>query len=539
MSYKNSNRAIFTPLIISISIVVGIFAGRMLSGPQAVMPTSGERQTYGKLDMIISMIDKNYVDTVDSRKMVEDAIPSLLKKLDPHTVYIPSKDFENVNEDLRGNFGGIGVQFIMHRDTVAVVKVVPNGPSQLAGIIDGDRIVKVNDTIIAGKKMSNTKIMSMMRGKIGTKIKITIARKGKKKLINKTIDRGAIPLTSVDVAYMMDEEIGYIKVSKFAMDTYDEFFKGLNKLKEKGMKKLIIDLRENTGGFLGNAINMINEFLPDQKLIVYTEGKASNRTDFLSNGNGKFQDLPIAVLIDEASASASEILAGAVQDNDRGYIIGRRSFGKGLVQEQRRLPDGSALRLTVSRYYTPSGRCIQKSYKNGKKDYYSEIYKRFEHGEFSERDSIHLNDSLKYKTVNGRTVYGGGGIMPDVFIPIDTLGISTYLRKLMTKAIVYRFSFDYVDSHRKDFVNRRDYKSILEYIKKQNLIDQLVVFAKKEGVKRDSKGLKHSREIIETRLYAYIARHLIDNDGYYPIIRNIDNTLNKAYDVIKEGKPLK
>lgn len=539
MSYKNSSRAIITPLLISISIVIGLIVGRMLSNPQISSPSNIEKQIYGKLDMIINMIDNNYVDTIDTKQMVEDAIPNLLKKLDPHTVYIPSKDFESVNEELRGDFGGIGVQFIMYLDTVAVVKVVEGGPSQKAGIIDGDRIVKVNDTLIAGKKMDNNKIMSMMRGEIGTKVKITIARKGNKRLIHKTINRGVIPLTSIDVAYMMDKGTGYIKVNKFAMDTYDEFMKSLIKLKAEGMNKLIVDLRENTGGFLGNAINMINEFLPNQKLIVYTEGKSSPRTDFLSNGNGRFQNIPIAVIIDEASASASEIFAGAIQDNDRGYIIGRRSFGKGLVQEQRMLPDGSALRLTVSRYYTPSGRCIQKSYENGKKDYYSEIYKRFEHGEFSERDSIHMIDSLKYKTVGGRNVYGGGGIMPDVFVPLDTLGISNYLRKLSSEAIMYRFSFAYVDSHRAEFKDKKDYKSILKYIQSKDIVNQLVEFAEKKGIQRDPIGLRESRQIIEIRLYAYIARHIIDNDGFYPIIRGIDATLNKAYEVLNEAKPLK
>jgi len=539
MAYKNNKRSIITPIIIALSIVFGIFAGRMFNGQKSVITSSSDRQSHGKLDLIINMLDKSYVDTLDTKQMVEGVIPGLLKKLDPHTVYIPAKRFDVANEDLRGNFGGVGVQFIMHRDTVAVVKVVPNGPSFKAGLMDGDRIVKVNDTVIAGVKKKNTDIMDMMRGRIGSTVKLSIKRKGKKKLINKKIERGQIPLKSVDVAYMMDDEIAYIKVSKFAIDTYDEFVQGLDTLKHKGMKKLIVDLRGNQGGYLGNAINMINELLPNQKIIVYTEGKARARTDYLSNGNGKYQNLPVAVLIDEESASASEIFAGAIQDNDRGYIVGRRSFGKGLVQEQRRLPDGSALRITVSRYYTPSGRCIQKSYEEGKNNYYSEIYRRYAHGEFSERDSIHFNDSLKYKTTAGRTVYGGGGIMPDKFIPLDTSGMSNYLTKISKNALIYTFSFDYVDSHRDELKNMKDYKSILKYAKSKGLLNKLIKHAEKKGVKKDAKGYKVSKDIIETRLYAYFARHLIDDDGFYPIIRDIDITLNKAYDIIKEGKPLK
>lgn len=539
MTYKNSNRSIITPLIIAISILIGIFVGRFMNSQPTQIHASGGDKPYGKLDMIVRMIDKSYVDTVDTKQMVEDAIPSIIKKLDPHTVYIPSEDFEGVNEGLRGNFGGIGVQFLMHKDTVAVVKVIPNGPSQKAGIIDGDRIVKVNDTLIAGLKMNNEKIMKMMRGEIGSKIKLTIKRKNKKKLFTKKIERGVIPLKSVDIAYMMNDTLAYIKVNKFAMNTYNEFVSGLVKLEKKGMKKLIVDLRGNTGGFLGNAINMINEFLPNKRIIVYTEGKSSPRTDYLANGKGRFMNLPVAVLIDEESASASEIFAGAIQDNDRGFVVGRRSFGKGLVQEQRRLFDGSALRLTVARYHSPSGRCIQKSYDEGKQKYYSDIYERYAHGEFSVKDSIRFNDSLKYTTTKGRFVYGGGGIMPDIFVPIDTMGFSKYLGKLSKKAIVYRYSFVYADAHREEFAKFKDYKSILKHLKSKNLLNDLVKYAAKNGIKKDIKGLRISKEIIETRLYAYIARHFIDDEGFYPIIAELDNTLHKASKILEDNTELK
>jgi carboxyl-terminal processing protease len=536
MEYNNNKRAIIMPLVISMAIVVGMFAGRMLSGNKNVVSSSQQRNTFGKLDMIINMVDQNYVDTVDSRQMVEDAIPALLKHLDPHTVYIPAKDFENVNQELRGNFGGIGVQFIMYNDTVAVVKVVPGGPSEKAGLIDGDRIVKVNDTLIAGVKMDQNKIMSMMRGQIGTKVKLAIKRKDHKKLINKNLVRGSIPLTSVDVAYMMSEDVGYIKVNKFAMQTYQEFMNGITSLREKGMKKLVVDLRGNQGGYMGAAVNMINEFLPEKSLIVFTKGKAQPRSDYMANGKGDFQDVPMVVLIDEGSASASEIFAGAIQDNDRGTIVGRRSFGKGLVQEQRRLPDGSALRLTVSRYHSPSGRCIQRPYDKGKASYYGDIAQRFAHGEFSEKDSIHLDTNLKYKTIKGRTVYGGGGITPDFFVPIDTNGVSDYLRKLVENNIIYRFSFSYVDSHRKEMKELKDYKQILSYLSKKDIISEMVRYASVNGVKKDNRGLKEAYKVIDTRLKAYIARHLIDDPGFYPIIRKIDNTLNKAYNIIEKSK---
>jgi carboxyl-terminal processing protease len=539
MTYKNTTRSIIIPLIIAISIIFGLFAGRVFTSPDSPIITSDGQQVYGKLDMMLRMIENNYVDTVDTKQMVEDAIPSLLKKLDPHTVYIPADDFDKANEGLRGNFGGVGIQFVMHKDSVTVVKVVPKGPSERAGLIDGDRIVKVNDTIVSGIKMNNAKIMTMMRGESGTKVNLTIKRKYEKKLIVKTIERGAIPLKSVDVAYIMGDSIAYIKINKFAMDTYNEFVTGLEKVREEGMKKLIIDLRGNLGGFLGNAINMVNEFLPNQKLIVYTKGKSAPRTEYFSNGKGNYLDLPIAVLIDEDSASASEVFAGAIQDNDRGFIVGRRSFGKGLVQEQRQMPDGSAIRLTVARYYSPSGRCIQKSYENGKSEYYSDISKRYAHGEFSERDSIHQNDSLKYETSMGRSVYGGGGIMPDAFVALDTLGYTPYLGNLARKSLIYRFSFAYADDHRKDFAKLKDHKSIVKYLKTTNALRDLLAYADSEGVKKNNREYKISKEIIQTRLYAYIARNFIDDEGFYPILADLDTALQKAYILLKENQELK
>lgn len=335
-------------------------------------------------------------------------------------------------------------------------------------------------------------------------------------------------MASVDVAYMISPETGYIKVNRFAATTYFEFSEGLQKLEAQNFKNLIIDLRGNTGGYLSEATNMINEFLPKGKMIVYTQGKSQPKTDYMSTGNGKYQDVPVIVLIDETSASASEIFAGAIQDNDRGKIVGRRSFGKGLVQEQRMLPDGSALRLTVARYYTPTGRCIQKPYNHGKDDYYNDLNHRFLNGEFQKRDSIHFNDSLKYETAGGNIVYGGGGIMPDVFIPVDTSGYSNYFRDLRSRGLIYQYAFSFVDKYRAELESLKSYKDILAYVNKKPILNNLVVYAQKNGVQPDSHGLNQSRKVIEIQLKAYIARDVIDDDGFYPIIQDLDKTLLEA-----------
>ena len=526
MAYNNSRNTIIFPILLALAIVLGMFLNSLFQKGEGVqqgifqMPSSGS-----KLDFVLDMIEEDYVDTVSSAELIESAIPLILKDLDPHTVYIPAKDLQRVNEDLKGNFGGIGVQFIRYQDTVAIVRVIPGGPSELAGILAGDRIVEVDDSLVAGIKMTDAEIIDRLKGPKGTPVKIGIYRRGEKDLIDMELLRGSIPVASVDVAYMLSDTTGYIKVNRFAATTYFEFSEGLQKLTGLGMKQVIVDLRGNTGGYLSEATNMINEFLPEGKMIVYTQGKSQAKADYMSTGNGRYQDLPIIVLIDETSASASEIFAGAIQDNDRGKIVGRRSFGKGLVQEQRKLPDGSALRLTVARYYTPTGRCIQKSYENGKEEYYNDINNRFIHGEFQKQDSIHFNDSLKFTTPGGNTVYGGGGIMPDVFIPVDTSGYSNYFRDLRTKGVIYQYAFFFVDNHRKDLVELKDYQSILKYIKTKDVIKGLVAYAKEKGVKPDYKGLAESRNVIETQVKAYIARDVIDDDGFYPIIQDLDKTL--------------
>lgn len=528
--YNNKLKAIILPVVIALAIVLGMVINSYMrpqefasKGKEVYMPQGS------KLDVILNMINYSYVDTVDINEIEENAIPLIIKDLDPHTVYIPAKDMQRVNEEMVGNFGGIGVQFYKYLDTVTVVKVVPGGPSEAAGLLDGDRIVKVNDSIVAGRKMDTDKIMKLMRGEIGTKVDLAIVRRGVKEPINKKVIRGSIPIKSVDIAYMVDDTTGFVKVKTFGMNTYDEFLASLNKLESMGMKRLIVDLRENEGGILPIAIRMINEFLPEGKLILYTQGKASPRMDYNSNGKGKYQNLPLTVLINERSASASEIFAGAIQDNDRGNIIGRRSFGKGLVQEQRPLSDGSALRLTVARYYIPSGRSIQKPYDEGKEKYYSDIYQRLLHGEFSEKDSIHFDEKLKFQTVGGRTVYGGGGVMPDVFVPEDTVGFSNYLVDVSLKRqLLYEFTFDFMDRHREQMKNLKDDKQILNYLSKFDLVNEMADYAAKYGVKRDPKGIRDSYQVLDNNIKSFIGRHVLDDEGFYPIYYRNDKTIKKA-----------
>lgn len=527
--YNNNWKVILMPLVVALAIVLGMFINSLFvrknirDNQELFMPVQGS-----KLDMVVGMIEHSYVDTVNIQKMEEDAIGELIKDLDPHTVYIPAKDMQRVNEDMVGNFGGIGVQFYKYKDTVTVIKVVPGGPSEKAGLKDGDRVVRVNDTLVAGVKMDDKKIMAMMRGEMGSDVNVTIVRRGEKAPLKKTITRGAIPIKSIDVAYMLNDTTGFVKVKTFGMNTYDEFMAALEKLGKQGMKKLVIDLRGNEGGILPVALKMINEFLDAQKLILYTQGKASPRSDYYSNGKGLYKNLPLVVMIDEASASASEIFAGAIQDNDRGTIVGRRSFGKGLVQEQRVLPDGSAIRLTVARYYIPSGRSIQRPYDEGKEKYYSDIYYRAMHGELEEKDSIHFDEKLKYQTLGGRTVYGGGGIMPDVFVPADTSGVSKYLIDLRRTSLLYDYTFDFMDKHRAEMKDLKDYKAVLNYLGKYDLVEDMATYAEKNGLKKDRKGMKDSYEIIKVNIEAYIARHVLDDDGLYPVIGKIDTTLKEA-----------
>jgi len=538
MSIQNTKKQIVLPLIIAATLLVGLYLGHLLTAGSSSEGNSKLTiypQT-NKLDRILGLIEEEYVDTVDKQKLIEELIPDILKHLDPHTVYIPAKELEEVNQELEGNFGGIGVQFSIQNDTVMVVAVVSGGPSEKLGILPGDRIVTVNDTTIAGKKITNNDVMKKLRGPLGTKVKVGILRRNLTKALQFDITRGIIPVYSVDVSFMITPDIGYVKVNRFAKNTYEEFVTAIAKLKANNCKKIIIDLRGNSGGFLDVAFNMINEFLGQNELIVYTKGKSNPRQDMNATGSGTLQNTQIAVLMDEFSASASEIFAGAIQDNDRGIIVGRRSFGKGLVQQQIPLPDGSALRLTIARYYTPSGRCIQKPYKDGNDDYYTDIMKRYKHGEFYQKDSIHIADTTVYKTKKGRIVYGGGGIMPDVFVPRDTTEFTEYYYQLREKGIVYQYALQYADQNREKLKALNNATAIETELAKTNLVSELVKYAESKGIKTVPAQLAISRHIIDNEVKAYIARNIIDNDGFYPIIIKTDKEVAAAIEALNKEK---
>lgn len=537
MSYKNSLRQVVLPLVLAAVLAGGVFIGKTFSSPGDVSP--GSRlfiypQT-NKIDAVLRLIEEQYVDTVDKVELTESLIPEILKNLDPHTVYIPAEDVKEANQELEGNFGGIGVQFSIQNDTVMIISVVPGGPSEKVGIIPGDRIIAVNDSVIAGKGIDSDEIVGMLRGELGTKVKVGILRRDRKGLLDFEITRGSIPVTSVEVGYMITDSIGYVKVSRFARNTYQEFLTALARLKAYNCQNLIVDLRGNSGGYLDIAISMINEFLPKGSLIVYTEGKASPRQDVYANGLGSCKDMRLTVLIDEFSASASEIFAGAIQDNDRGLIVGRRSFGKGLVQQPFNLPDGSSIRLTVARYYTPSGRGIQKPYTNGVEDYHRDIIARFQHGEFFERDSIEFDTSLEFYTVNGRKVFGGGGVMPDVFVPRDTSGFSDYYFKIRDRALMYQFALKYSDDNRIQLQRFETVEALEHHLDKENVLARLIKYAADNGIKYDEKGFRQSKNLMGTELKAYIARNILDNMGFYPIIAQVDEILKVAVSEIQAG----
>lgn len=528
--------------IVFISIVAGLLLGNMLSNRSKIRDIGSLRgilsgMSSNKIDEVLSMVDGKYVDTTDISAMTEEAIVDLIAKLDPHSVYVPASDLEEVNSQLESSFSGIGVQFNIQNDTIMIVSVISGGPSEKVGLQAGDRIIMVNDTIFVGKKVNNEKVMKKLRGPKETKVKIGIKRHGTKEILKYTVTRGKIPVNSVDIAYMITPGVGFIKVNKFAEDTYSEFLNSIADLRSKGAKKYIIDLRENSGGLMDQAINMINEFLPKGQLIVYSEGKAYKRFDARADGKGSCIGAPVVVLIDEFSASASEIFAGAIQDNDRGTIIGRRSFGKGLVQQQYQLSDGSALRLTVARYYTPSGRSIQKPYVKGKADdYENDIMNRYIHGEFDNKDSIHVADSLKYKTLKGRTVYGGGGIMPDMFVPRDTSEYTQYLNKALNYGYLYQFAFKYTDANRKKLTNFKNWQAMEQYLNTQDLVTGFSDYALSKGLKPSVKEISISRKLISNQIKSYITRNMLGDEGFYPLFYKDDKTVRKAVEVIAKLK---
>jgi len=529
-------------LIVFAAVIFGLMLGNLLADRAHLRSKSKISNIFSgrgdnKVEELLTLINSQYVDTVDVNELTEEVMADLISKLDPHSVYIPASDLETVNSELEGSFNGIGVQFNIQNDTITIVSVISGGPSEKVGLLAGDRIVLVNDSNFTGKKINNERVMKKLRGPAKTKVKLAVKRNGTKELLKYTVTRGEIPVNSVDIAYMIEPGVGFIKVSKFAATTYSEFLNGIADLRAKGAKKYIIDLRENSGGFMDQAIQMVNEFLPQNQMIVYSEGKSYPRFEAKSDGKGSCIGLPVVVLIDEFSASASEIFSGAIQDNDRGIIIGRRSFGKGLVQQQMDMKDGSAVRLTVARYFTPSGRSIQKPYIKGNVEKYeSDILNRYLHGEFDSKDSIHIADSLKFKTLKGRTVYGGGGIMPDIFVSRDTSEYSLYLNKVVNYGYLYQFAFQYTDKNRKKLNTFRSWQQMSEYLKNQALLDEFVKFAATKGVAPNNKDINISRGLINSQLQSYIVRNILGDSGFYPLFYKNDKTVLKALEVIKKQK---
>lgn len=485
-----------------------------------------------KMMQTIMAIRGNYVDNIDLDTIYEKAIPALLAELDPHSEYIPAKMFDKVNESLEGEFDGIGIVFNAMTDTITVLSVIPQGPSDKAGVRPGDRVLRIDGLNVAGQKIPQDSMVRLMRGPRGTKVKLSVQRTRIDNLVEIEVTRDAIELHSVETAFMLDDDakIGFIRLSQFSRTSYAEMRKSLDKLAAEGMRGVIIDLRGNGGGFLDQVIPMANEFLPANRLIVYTEDRYGERIKEFSTGRGGYQDLALAILVDETSASSSEILAGAIQDNDRGLVLGRRTFGKGLVQAQIPFNDGSAIRLTVARYYTPTGRSIQKPYTHGDEmSYHMDIINRYNHSEFFSADSIHFDDTMKFKTPAGRTVYGGGGIMPDIFIPLDTLGMSDYYHEAWNTNVLYRYTMEFTDRHRKQMDAITSLEELDALLRSENLVEEFVKYAERNGVERDDEGLKLSRKIIEAQIRAYIGRNALDDEsGFYYNIYAIDDAMQRA-----------
>lgn len=530
---------VWVPLIIAAALALGIWLGSLLFGGR----NNHECDAYGKIQTILDYVDRYYVDAVDTDSLLEAAIPELLSQLDPHTAYIPAEDLKAANDELRGSFSGIGITFNMLTDTITVVEVLSGGPSEKVGLLAGDRIITIDDSIVSGKNWSQEKVVNTLRGPEDTKVKLGVKRDNADKMLTFTVTRGEIPMTSIDAAYMIDDEIGYVKVNKFSETTYDEFLNAMAQLRYDGAKKYILDLRSNGGGMMDAAIRMANEFLSSGDVIVSTKGRKEEMNAVSrANGLGSFQKEDLTVLIDEYSASASEILAGAIQDNDRGLIIGRRSFGKGLVQQQIDLPDHSAIRLTVARYYTPSGRCIQKSYSPGSTDeYINEIAERYNHGEGFNADSILIDRSQIFHTVGGREVFGGGGIIPDIYVPNDTAGISKYYISVFNAGLLHKYSFKYIDSNRHRLEQALDVPELLSMLPPDDqLLNDFVNYAHREGkIAPRWYYINISRNLILDILKSMIARDIFGTSAYYEVINDTDISVQRAVSETREGHAAK
>ena len=540
--YRNSKHTIIFPLFLAAGVIAGLLFGHYIGRNTTTTKFMGMLRTIeprmnNKLTQVMGLIQTHYVDEVSLDTLSERVLPHLFKELDPHSVYIPAKDLAAVNESLEGEFDGIGVVFNMTTDTVVVLNVIHQGPSDKAGIRAGDRIVAVNDSIIAGRKKHMNDVVKLLRGPRGSKVKLGIARRGIAEMIPHEVVRDAIPIKSIESSFEIVDGIGYVKLGQFARTSFAELSQSLTEFRQKGIHRLIFDLRGNAGGFLDQAIRIANEFLHADQLIVYTEDRAKRRMNEYANGAGSAQDMEVAVLIDEGSASSSEILAGALQDNDRGTIIGRRSFGKGLVQQQIPFTDGSAIRLTTARYYTPTGRSIQKPYTPGDDEAYDEdLWKRYKNNEFFSADSIHFADSLKRVTPKGKVVYGGGGIMPDIFVPADTTDVTKYFMQVTGRSILYRYTLEYSDAHREELSAIKSTQELHAYFAgKKNLVEDFVAYAARHGVRPVRRDIARSRKLIEAQLRSYIGRNTpLEDNGFYANIYPIDVVILRAIDELNK-----
>ena len=533
MNNKKNSR--FMPLMMALSVVVGILIGTFYANHFSGNRLSIINSSSNKLNNLLHIIDDQYVDTVNVNDLVEKAMPQILAELDPHSVYISAKDVQQANDDLRGSFSGVGIEFTIRQDTLHVQQVINNGPAERAGVIAGDKIVTVDDKPFTGKTLTNEEAMHRLKGPKDTKVKLGILRYGEKKLRSITVTRGEIPTKSVTATYMLDDHTGYIRIKNFGENTYPELLIALAKLSQESFQSLCIDLRGNTGGYLQSAVQIANEFLPKNRLIVYTQGRKSPRQEYRSDGRGSYQQIPLVILIDEISASASEILAGAIQDNDRGTIIGRRSFGKGLVQQPIAFGDQSMIRLTIARYYSPSGRCIQKPYTAGdNKDYEEDILTRYEHGEFFSGDSI-KHEGKEYHTANGRPVYGGGGITPDIFVAEDTTNVTSYYKQASISGQIIMFAYSYTDENRQKLSQLSTVDEMAVYLKRQNIVDKFATYADNNGLKRRNLMIQRSYKLLERYIISRIIYNMMKEEAWIQYLNHDDPAIMETLHVMREG----
>ena len=532
MSKNKTNR--FTPLWMAVCVVIGILVGTFYANHFSGNRLNIINSSGNKLNNLLHIIDDQYVDTVNINDLVEKAMPQILAELDPHSVYITAREGEIANDDLRGSFFGIGIEFVIRQDTIRVQNVIGNGPAERAGMMAGDKIVEVDDSSFVGKICTNEEAMHRLKGPKDTKVKIGLIRYGEKKVRHITITRGEIPTKSVTACYMIDDETGYIKMKNFGENTYPELLIALAKLAQQSFSNLVIDLRGNTGGYLESAVQIANEFLSKGQLIVYTEGRSFPRQEYRADGRGSYQNIPLVVLVDEGSASASEILAGSIQDNDRGTIIGRRSFGKGLVQKPMEFSDHSMVRLTIARYYTPSGRCIQKPYTDGK-HYDDDWLSRYQHGEFFSVDSI-KHTGPQYHTANGRVVYGGGGITPDIFIPEDTLGMTSYYKEATMSGLILQFAYNYTDENRQRLSELKEVKDMERYLKSQNIVEKFANFADKNGLKRRNLMIQKSHKLLERFVISRIIYNIHNEQSWTEYLNQDDPSIKETLRLFKAGE---